>query len=187
MKKKETIFIIVFLIIITVAVGGYLIYKNIVQKQDNKITEYTPEEEISDEQLRKTIITVYYENKETGEIMPEARQVDVAVLAKNPYEYLINCLMENPKSEKLQNTIPTEAKINKIELKGDILFIDFSKEWIESIELGKEAEEKMINSIVKTMTELNEVNGIKVLVDGEEGKSFKDKGLSFKDIFYRKD
>lgn len=36
---------------------------------------------------------------------------------------------------------------------------------------GKEAEEKTIESIVNTLTELTEVNSIKILIEGEENKN----------------
>lgn len=187
MKKKETIFVISFLVLLAIVLGGYLIYKNIVLNNDKDITEYIPQEEISDEQMRQTIITLYYKNKETGEIMPEARKVDVNVLAKSPYEYLVNCLMELPKSEKLINIIPENAKLNKVELKEGILYVDFSKEFLDNGSNGKENEEKLINSIVKTVTELNEVEGVKIIIEGEENREFLDKGVHFKEIFYRED
>lgn len=185
MKKKETIFIIAFLMIATILIGGYLVYKNIINKPNEEITEYTPQEEISDSQLRQTIITLYYKNTQSGEIMPEARQVDVNVLAKSPYEYLVNCLIEKPKSEKLSTVIPDGTKLNKIELKGDILYIDFSKEFTQNTK-GEE-QSKIIESIVKTVTELKEVDGIRILIEGEENKEFEGKGMSFKENFYRED
>ena len=49
-----------------------------------------------------------------------------------------------------------------IELKKDILYIDFSKEFIEKHQGGEEMESNTIYSIVNTMTQLTEVNGIKI-------------------------
>lgn len=187
MKKKETILVISFLVLLAIVLGGYLIYKNIVLNKDKEVTEYIPQEEISDEQMRQTIITLYYKNKETGEIMPEARKVDVNVLAKSPYEYLVNCLMETPKSEKLTNIMPANSKLNKVELKDGIIYLDFSKEFVDNGSNGKEDEEKLINAIVKTVTELNEVEGVKIIIEGEENKEFSDNGVHFKEVFYRKD
>ena len=47
----------------------YFSNKNKIEKNEI-IEEYTPEEEISDEQLRNTIISLYFINKDNGEINP---------------------------------------------------------------------------------------------------------------------
>jgi spore germination protein GerM len=96
-------------------------------------------------------------------------------------------LIEGPKSEKLENTIPDGTKINKIELKGNILWIDFSQEFIENHKNGAEEESKTIYSIVNTMTQLNEVDGVKIVIDGKENCAFSDNAISLKDAFVPKD
>lgn len=165
--------------------GGILIYKNISQKQLIG-TEYTPEEEISDEQLRKTIVTLYFKNKENGTIMPEARQIDVSILAKDPYQYLIKELINGPKNEKMEKVIPEGTQLYSVELKGDVLWIDFSKEFIENAKEGKEEEEKIMFTISNTLTELTEINAIRILINGEEGKGFRDNQIQFDKNFERK-
>lgn len=188
MKSKEGILIISFLIILVLGVGGFIIYKNIEKTKNDKIgTEYTPQEEISEEQMRQTIITLYYQNKETKDIMPEARKIDVNMLSKDPYLYLLNCLIQGPKSDKLERLIPEGTKVNKVELNGEILMVDFSKEFIENAKEGKEEEEKVIKSIVNTVTELTEVNAVHILIDGEDQKAFKDNAVNFKNNFARED
>ena len=42
-----------------------------------------------------------------------------------------------------------------------------------------------IYSIVNTMTELNEVNSVKILIDGQESNGFEDIGLSFSGEFQK--
>ena len=113
MKKK---IICIFLILILLVILGFFIYKNFIVKNDTKeeIQDYTPQEEISEQQLRET-------------------------------------------------------KINSVFLEGDILKIDFSNEFLNSDNLNNSA-----NSILNTVTQLNEINGIKILINGEENKNFKD-------------
>ena len=108
-------------------------------------------------------------------------------MVKEPYKTLVNLLIEGPKNEKLQKVIPENTKINNVELQGDILYIDFSHEFIDNALEGKENENKIIETIVKTVTELNEVNSIKILIDGEENKGFKDEGINFEKEFSRED
>lgn len=99
----------------------------------------------------------------------------------------MNLLIEGPKSEKLQSTIPETTKVNKIELKENVLWIDLSKEFIQNHKTGAEAESRTIYSIVNTMTQLNEVEAVKFVIDGKEDCVFTDNGLSLKDTFVPKE
>lgn len=181
MNKKVKIIGIIGVIILLI--GGILYYT---KKQDNTgEIEYKPEEEISDEQLRQTIISLYFANKKSGELMPEGRLIDVKLLLNDPYCTLMKLLIEGPKNDKLEGTIPKDTKINKIELKKDVLYIDLSKEFIENHTGDQKKESNTIYSIVNTMTALTEVNGIKILIDGKENSSFKDEKINFKEVFLK--
>lgn len=181
LDKKRVVTIIVIIIILVLVVLG--IYNFFIKNKEEKITEYIPQEEISEEQMRQTIVSLYFKSGE--EIVPEARLIDVKELLNNPYEEILNMLLEGPKNNNLENTIPEGTKINKIEKQGDVLVIDFSNEFIEN-HRGGEIEEKItIDSILNTVTELTEINGIKILVCGEENKSFKDEKINFSNIFER--
>ena len=182
MNKKVWIILVSLLVIAIIGIGVYLFIINQEPVPENEIQ---PQEEISDEQMRQTIVTLYYQNKETNELTAEGKIVDVKTLFTDPYTTLINLLMENPKNEKLKSTIPTDTKILKAELKGDIVYIDFSKEFIENHQGGLDEENATIYSIVNTLTEPNEVSGVKILINGKENQSFKDNIISFKDPFTR--
>ena len=154
MKKK---IICIFLILILLVILGFFIYKNFIVKNNTneEIQDYTPQEEISEQQLRETVVTLYFSDKENKNLIPEARKIDANNLIKNPYEYLINLLIEGPKNENLIKSIPEGTKINSVFLEGDILKIDFSNEFLNSENLNNS-----VNSILNTVTQLNEINGI---------------------------
>ena len=182
MNKKVFIMIIGILIITIIGVGGYwLLQKN--NRPEEK--EIEPQEEISDEQMRQTIVTLYYQNKETKELMPEGRMIDAKELLADPYTTLLKLLLEEPKNEKLQKVIPEGTRVLKTELKGDMLYVDLSKEFIDNHAGGEEAENITIYAIVNTLTELKEVNSIKVLINGKEDQGFKDGKKNFKNAFVR--
>lgn len=169
MKKTVYIIIAFFLIgIIGFSVVHKISKKNNNENQEN-IEEIVPAEEISDEQERKTLVTLYFPNKENDNLVTELRNIDVIKLAENPYEEIINMLIEGPKNENLKSIIPECTKLNNAKIEGDTVIIDFSNEFIENC---KEGEEKpIIESLEKTLSELNEVNYIKILIDGEENKN----------------
>lgn len=180
MKKK----IVIIIVIVAIILLGIL-YFYINNKDETIEEEYQPQEEITDEQMRQTIISLYYENKETGELMPEGRLIDVKTLLNNPYKALIEMLIAEPKNNKLQSAIPNGTTINSVEVRNDILYLDLSKEFIENHQGGEKKEKTTVYSIVNTLCELTEVNKIKILINGEENKSFKDNNVKF-DILFTK-
>lgn len=182
MNKKTFIIISILLLITIIGVGVYLIVQN---NQMPEVNEILPEEEISDEQMRQTIVTLYYQNKETKALMPEGRSIDAKELLTDPYTTLMNLLIETPKNEKLQTAIPTGTRVLKAELKGDMIWLDLSKEFIDNHSGGQEAENTTIYAIVNTLTELKEVNSVKILINGKENQSFKDEKINFKNAFVR--
>lgn len=84
--------IVIVLVIIAIIAGviTYFINKN----KKTEYVEYEPQEEISDEQERKTMISLYFVNKTTRNVEPEARMLDVKTLIKDPYTVIINMLIE---------------------------------------------------------------------------------------------
>ena len=145
--------------------------------------EIVPEEEISEEQMRQTIVSLYFFNETTQSLAPEGRLIDVKELLDNPYMKLMELLIQGPQNESLVATIPEGTKVNKAEVKGDILYLDLSKEFIDNHSGGEEQESRTIYSIVNTMTNLTEVDAVKILIDGEENKAFNDNLIKFDDPF----
>ena len=60
--------------------------------------------------------------------------------------------------------IPSDTKILSLGIENDIVKVDFSKEFLD---IDVSLEEKMISSIVYTMTSLDEINGVIIFVDGK--------------------
>ena len=163
-----------------VGIWYFFFYNQNTQSEENQII---PEEEISEDQMRQTIVSLYFYNNDTKSLASEGRLIDVKELLENPYKRLMELLTEGPQNTNLSKTIPDGTKVNKAEIKGDILYLDLSKEFIENHAGGEEAESATIYSIVNTMTNLTEVNAVKMLIDGEENKSFKDNKIKFDDPF----
>lgn len=178
MNRKTLIIIIV--LVIAIAITGILLWSNRSKNMEENVIQ--PQEEITDEQMRTALVTLYYMNKETKELTPEGKMIDVKKLLADPYETLINLLIEQPKNEKLQSAIPNGTKVLGAELKGDVVYLDLSNEFIQN---NSVEEKTIINAIVNTLTELNEVNGVKILINGQENKEFKGGKVNFKDTFTR--
>ena len=156
MNKKLFMYLIIILLIIIFLFVGWFAIKN--HKNNKKINEYIPEEEISTKQLRMTNISLFFLNEENGEIGEEIRQIDSKELLNNPEEKLINYLIEGPKNEKLKKIITENIKLINIEKNNGILLIEFS----ENIS-NLENYEKIKKAIIQTVSQLNEINNIKII------------------------
>lgn len=180
MNKKIIIAIVIILILIGLGVWYFLFYNKNNQGETNEII---PEEEISEEQMRQTIVSLYFYNEDTKSLVPEGRLIDVKELVNEPYQKLMELLIAGPQNTSLSKTIPDGTRVNKAEVKGDILYLDLSKEFIENHQGGETQESATIYSIVNTMTNLTEINSVKILIEGEENKAFKDNKIKFDDPF----
>lgn len=180
-KNIKKVVIIIGLIILLALLICFL-----TKDSEVEFVEYIPEEEITEEQSRQTMVKLYFENKDTGELDTETRLVDVKNLANNPYEVLVKMLIEGPKNDKLQRLIPDGTNLNKVELQKNVVLIDFFESFIKNHPGGLEEESKTIYSIVNTLTELTEVDGVKILINGEEGKAFLDEAINFEEVFVKK-
>ncbi len=170
--KIDKLIIIFLIMAVLIAVAGYFGINYLKGKQvSSEIEEYTPQEEIAEEQMRKTMVSLYFYNNETGELETEARLIDAVELLENPYMKLVQMLIDGPKSEKLKSLIPEDTKVIKTEINSGCVTVDMSIEVLNYTE-DSDLKNKMIYSIVNTLTELTEVDSVKFLINGEENDEF---------------
>lgn len=166
-KNRKKIMAIITLILIILI--GIFIYNNIsIEKQNDEYQDYTPQEEISEEQMRQTKVILYFANSETGELESETKIVDANLLINEPYKEIMNWLIKGPQSSNLKKLIPEGTALHDIKIEKSCAIINLSNEF-----LNYETEEnklKIINSIVNTLTNLKEIDSVKFLINGEENE-----------------
>ena len=173
--KNKKIFCLLILVLIIIVVSLFFIIKNFTKnnsnKEQNQYLDYTPEEEISNKQMRETNITLYLIDNE-NKIQTEKRLIDSAELLQDPYQKLISLLISGPESENLSNVFPENTKILDTKLENNCAILNFSEE----IQNYNDDTQKynIINTILNTLTQLNEVNSIKILINNETVDKFND-------------
>lgn len=168
MKKVISI---VLIILFVVAVILFIFFNFSTEVEDNVEiqNEIQPEEEIAESQNYNTKIKLYFIDEASGILTAENRTVDSRELIKNPYLYVLNILIKGPESQGLINVIPQNTKINSAKLEKSTLYVDLSQDFLNSS--GTEA----IYSIVNTVTEFNEIDSVKFLIDGKQNDALKEK------------
>jgi len=173
MRNKKIVIIFSCLLII-ILIGGFFAIKFVKNKkeEENIVDEYTPQEEISEEQARQTIVSLYFQSKETKELVPEARLIDIKEIINDPCDKLVELLIEGPKNEKEERIVPENTKLNKSYMDDDCVVLDFSNELLNYNKIDEKGKDILINSLVNTLTQLTEVNNVKILIDGSENEEF---------------
>ena len=80
---------------------------------------------------------------------------------------IINKLIINKNNsypDKLSGTIPSGVKLLSVEVEDNIAILDFSR---DILKVDKSLEDRMFESIVFSLLELKEINGVKIKVEGE--------------------
>lgn len=144
-------------------------YDQIVENGTVTQQEIEPEEEISDEVSYDTSVKLYFIDKTSGIMSFENKNIDARKLIDNPYIYILNLLINGPENDGLKNPIPEGTKVNSASLKSGTLSVDLSEEFLNG--MGTDA----IYSMVNTLCEFNEVDNIKILINGEEKEGLKEK------------
>jgi spore germination protein GerM len=75
-------------------------------------------------------------------------------------------LLKGPKTDDLSRIIPEGTALRGITLEYGVAYADFSEELLQA-DVGSEAEAVLVDSIVKTLTQLEEVDSVQILVEGE--------------------
>ncbi len=182
MSAKKIYFIVIgtLLIILGVVLWSYL---NRDEEVINEPKEIVAEAEIQDEQLRNTLVSLYFINERTGNIEQETRLIDVKMLMENPYNELIKLWIAGANNKNLKNYCSDNVKLNNIKVSDGCAVVDLSKSFIEEYSGEKDYSSKVIYCIVNTLTELTEVESVKILINGEENQYLGDFRLS--DKYYR--
>lgn len=127
-------------------------------------------------------ITLYFSDNEASFLVREIRRIKVT--KGEPMEKLVlQELIKGPQKEKTVKTVPTETKILSVETKDGVCFVNLSSEFLTKHTGGSAGEQMTIYSIVNSLTELNKVDKVQFLIEGEKKEAFIH--MSFNEPFSR--
>ncbi len=119
-------------------------------------------------------VTLYFVNDkyiETGDeslekLIPENRKIELGNFSLE--ESIVRALMAGPESEGVSTVIPSSAKLIGVEVADGTAFVNFAREGMFG---GSLQETYTINQIVASLTELDNVDRVQFLIDGQKGDS----------------
>jgi spore germination protein GerM len=119
-------------------------------------------------------LTLYFANTEyamTGDeklekLLTEKRQVTVT--NKSLAETAMEELIKGPEGEDASEVIPSKVELISVEVADNIAYVNFSS---TNMGGGSLQEYYLIDSVIMTLTELEDINAVQFLVDGKKTES----------------
>lgn len=172
---KKTIILILMISMLTLGIYGCTGQETPSPADPNNGVEngenVNPEEDQgeSPQQEKTEDVTLYFGDESATYVAPETRDISLAddVSQEEYIKLVVEELIKGPETEKLNRTIPPEVKVNSVKIENNIAYIDFSEEMHTKHWGGATGESMTINSIVNTLTELDDIDKVGMTVEGE--------------------
>lgn len=165
--KKITLLLITLLIAFSfLVIGCTNSQKEDTVKNDNKSQIIQTE----DNEIKKEII-LYYPD-ESGEYLIASKhifEIDPDDKDDNLYEDIVEELIEGPDNPREGvSVIPKKTKVLGVVIKNKIAYVNLSKYFETHFPGGSTSEIMIIGSIVDTLTNLEEIDKVQILVEGKK-------------------
>jgi len=112
-------------------------------------------------------VTLYFSDSQAMYVVGEKRDIKVPDGA-GPEELVLKELIAGPRSEELWNAIPDGTRLLSVSTKNGLCTVNFSKEFVENSPGGTASEKMAIYSVVNTLTELEGIEKVQFLIEGEK-------------------
>jgi hypothetical protein len=109
---------------------------------------------------------IFFADAEYTKLVAERRDVGPAETPEERARLVVAALIGGPRSAALSPTIPSDARLKSVFIRGDVALLNFD-EHIRSKRFGSTGELFALNSLYRTVTaNVAEVDGVVVLVEG---------------------
>lgn len=111
-------------------------------------------------------VTLYFTDKAGKKLYPETRK---ATMTDNSIEKtIVNELIRGPVSHDLERTLSADSELVSIETTEEICFVNFASGFMDDVENGSDKEKIILYSIVNSLTRLESITKVQILIDGKK-------------------
>jgi len=178
MRKTIVITLIMALALIICSCGAKNKDEDAMAEDLTPISSLTIDEEEAAVLNEKVPVILYFGDEQQNKLVKEIRYVDIKEAkkgAENLASAMVRELLKGPKAKGLTALIAEGTSLRSpVTISERVAKVDFTKEFIENHPGGKELAELTIYSIVNTLTEIKEIERVKITINGKETKNFKD-------------
>jgi len=177
-KNKRIKINFLLILIIALIIFNYFVFSKYIipiwekYKERPVVTKEVPLEEAKKEveplPSEMVEVTLYFSDSQVMYLLSEKRKVPrTSSLAKQ----VIIELIKGPDRPDLYPTIPQDTEVNEIYIVDNIAYIDLSEEVFKNHPGGSSSELMTVYSIVNSLTEISPIEGVQILVAGNERES----------------
>ena len=166
MKKKGLVLLVVLCLLAATALTGCSSWGKDKQKQGDDPDNKQP-------QLATVEVVLYFSDDQAMYLVPEKRNISIGEGASDEVlaASILKELIAGPQNKELYATIPAEAKILSVKINEGVASADFSKELQSKHWGGSSGEGMTLNSIVNSLTELDSIDEVQLLIEGKKVES----------------
>ncbi len=116
-------------------------------------------------------LMLYFPDAEGQYLVPEERDIEIQT-SLSPERLILSELMKGPGSKNLTQAVPADIKVISAETKDGVCFVNLSGDALTKISPGTTSTTLFLYSIVDSLTELETIDSVQLLIDGKTGVEF---------------
>ncbi len=166
MKKKGLVLLVVLCLLVATALTGCSSWGKDKQKQGDDPDNQQPK-------LVTMEVVLYFSDDQAMNLVPEKRNITIEEEANDEVRAtsILKELIAGPRNKELNATIPAETKILSVKINEGVASADFSTELQSKHWGGSSGEGMTLNSIANTLTELDSIDKVQLLIEGKKVES----------------
>ncbi len=158
------VLIVLSAVMILISLMGCSNLLNNEKSDGNNNVGATPQKSANTSVEEQTIkLNLYFPTTDNDNLVAEEREVTI----KNNeiMRAAVEALLDGPESDSLRNPMPEGTKLLGIDREGNVAVVDFSKEYSNTNDIAELVEWV---SVVNTLTEIEGIEKVRILVEGED-------------------
>lgn len=140
------------------------------KKADTKLPESSEANNGKNSDENKIEITLYFADKQAMYLEPETRTVSAE--EKNLEKTVVEELIKGAQSDENVSLIPDGTRVIGANTEDGVCTVNLSSEFINNANGGSAADTMCVYSIVNSLAELDNVQSVQFLIDGEKVEIF---------------
>lgn len=127
-------------------------------------------------------VTLYFTDKSGTKLVAETRELTSATQSTSMERRIVNALLEGPKEKGNYPTIPSTVKVNSVQVKNNICYVNLDATFINApLNIS---EYIPVYSLVNSLTELQTISSVQIMIDGNSAVTFRG-SISFENPLVR--
>ena len=179
MKKTKILVVMMILALLLCSCSANKNAETSAEEDLTPTSSLTIDEEEAAVLNEKVPVILYFSDEEQTKLVKEIRYVDIKEAKKGAAtlaSVMVKELIAGPKANGLKAVIAEGTSLRSpVKIEGRVATVDFTKEFVDNHPGGKELAELTIYSVVNSLTELKDVERVKIIINGKETKNFKSK------------